>query len=92
MLAFEALASAVFDVAFAAVPVPLAAVSFDFGFGRRLLCGRPLAGGLLLLRLRVLLLLSHQSLSEALPAPEWARKVRVGANSPSLWPTIDSET
>ena len=23
--------------------------------------------------------------------PEWARKVRVGANSPSLWPTIDSE-
>ena len=25
------------------------------------------------------------------PAPEWARKVRVGANSPSLWPTIDSE-
>ena len=24
--------------------------------------------------------------------PEWARKVRVGANSPSLWPTIDSET
>ena len=32
------------------------------------------------------------SLSEAEPAPEWARKVRVGANSPSLWPTIDSET
>ena len=27
-----------------------------------------------------------------LPLPEWARKVRVGANSPSLWPTIDSET
>ena len=25
------------------------------------------------------------------PAPECARKVRVGANSPSLWPTIDSE-
>ena len=23
---------------------------------------------------------------------EWPRKVRVGANSPSLWPTIDSET
>src|SRR6187397_1726354 len=23
--------------------------------------------------------------------PEWARKVRVGANSPSLWPTIYSE-
>ena len=23
--------------------------------------------------------------------PEWERKVRVGANSPSLWPTIDSE-
>ena len=31
------------------------------------------------------------SLSLAEPAPEWARKVRVGANSPSLWPTIDSE-
>jgi hypothetical protein len=31
------------------------------------------------------------SLSLAVPAPEWARKVRVGANSPSLWPTIDSE-
>ena len=37
------------------------------------------------------LLVSHQSLSLAVPAPEWARKVRVGANSPSLWPTIDSE-
>ena len=29
--------------------------------------------------------------SDPLPVPEWARKVRVGANSPSLWPTIDSE-
>ena len=28
----------------------------------------------------------------ACPVPEWARKVLVGANSPSLWPTIDSET
>src|SRR6185503_9144283 len=33
----------------------------------------------------------HQRSSPFL-APEWARKVRVGANSPSLWPTIDSET
>src|SRR5215208_4400429 len=35
----------------------------------------------------------HEALSAALlPLPECARKVRVGANSPSLWPTIDSET
>ena len=31
-------------------------------------------------------------LASLLAVPEWARKVRVGANSPSLWPTIDSET
>src|SRR3954452_713785 len=31
----------------------------------------------------------HAYLSRPL---EWPRKVRVGANSPSLWPTIDSET
>jgi hypothetical protein len=36
--------------------------------------------------------IGRYSLSLAVPAPEWARKVRVGANSPSLWPTIDSET
>src|SRR5918995_308767 len=35
--------------------------------------------------------IGRYSLSLAVPAPEWARKVRVGANSPSLWPTIDSE-
>ena len=35
--------------------------------------------------------IERYSLSLAVPAPEWARKVRVGANSPSLWPTIDSE-
>src|SRR6202011_5774054 len=34
--------------------------------------------------------LCHHS-SAFLSVPEWARKVRVGANSPSLWPTIDSE-
>src|SRR5437763_6219981 len=28
----------------------------------------------------------------ALSPPAWPRKSRVGANSPSLWPTIDSET
>ena len=28
----------------------------------------------------------HQPLAALLPVPEWARKVRVGANSPSLWP------
>ena len=35
--------------------------------------------------------IGRYSFSLAVPAPEWARKVRVGANSPSLWPTIDSE-
>ena len=33
----------------------------------------------------------HRLNSSARPLPEWARNVRVGANSPSLWPTIDSE-
>src|SRR5947208_7184233 len=28
--------------------------------------------------------------TSTLRSPEWARKVRVGANSPSLWPTICS--
>src|SRR5919206_1774797 len=32
---------------------------------------------------------AHRTLTRSLPA--WPRKVRVGANSPSLWPTIDSE-
>src|SRR5207302_4891194 len=36
---------------------------------------------------------SHQVLlTSALRSPEWPRKVRVGANSPSLWPTICSVT
>ncbi len=39
-----------------------------------------------------LLVTRRQRHRSALPLPEWARKVRVGANSPSLWPTIDSET
>src|SRR4030095_4709656 len=30
--------------------------------------------------------------TSALRSPECARNVRVGANSPSLWPTIDSVT
>src|SRR5262249_61388729 len=36
---------------------------------------------------------SHQvfRFTSVLRSPEWARKVRVGANSPSLWPTICSE-
>src|SRR6266487_2151307 len=29
--------------------------------------------------------------TSVLRSPEWARNVRVGANSPSLWPTICSE-
>src|SRR5215211_6456404 len=33
---------------------------------------------------------AHRTLTLSLPA--WPRKTRVGANSPSLWPTIDSET
>src|SRR6185312_647785 len=34
----------------------------------------------------------HQRFTSVLRSPEWARKVRVGANSPSLWPTICSVT
>src|SRR5262245_77015 len=34
-------------------------------------------------------LCAHRTLTLSLPA--WPRNIRVGANSPSLWPTIDSE-
>ena len=33
----------------------------------------------------------RQSAMPSAPCLQWPRKVRVGANSPSLWPTIDSE-
>src|SRR5690349_2060267 len=60
-----------------------------------LLSGRltpPSALRLLLWRLfrRLLLFVRHRIL--ALSPPAWPRNRRVGANSPSLWPTIDSET
>src|SRR4051794_29664097 len=38
------------------------------------------------------LLLARGGAHRTLPLPAWPRYRRVGANSPSLWPTIDSDT
>src|SRR5207302_1373381 len=65
---------------------------------RRRLAGGPLRLLFGVIRLpplpRCLALLGHRSGHASAarePEPEWARNVLVGANSPSLWPTIDSE-
>src|SRR6202008_4652435 len=54
-------------------------LGFGVGFRLRFL------GSFRLFRVFFVVLVSHQS------RPPCERKVRVGANSPSLWPTIDSE-
>src|SRR3954447_15949658 len=68
--------------------------------GRLLLgLGHGLAGLLGSLRLDLggrrrlfVLLLARSRAHRTLPLPAWPRYRRVGANSPSLWPTIDSDT
>src|SRR5207249_9623713 len=57
----------------------------------RLLLGRWLLGGLRLGRVVLLLFVLGTHCILALSEPAWPRKCRVGANSPSLCPTIASE-
>src|SRR4051794_32890368 len=75
----------------------LLGAGLDLG-GRRLdlgLLGADVGGRLVLLgahvarRVLAALAVGHQ---RTFPEPAWPRYVRVGANSPSLWPTIDSLT
>src|SRR6185312_2918105 len=67
-------------------------------FGFRLAVGRGrFFGGRFLLRLGLLGVARHRVLlllgaHRTFPEPAWPRKTRVGANSPSLWPTIASLT
>src|SRR6185437_8127042 len=64
--------------------------------GSRLLCRGLLLGSRLVLRvglcLRLLgsLLVGGLVAHRTFPEPAWPRNTRVGANSPSLWPTMDS--